>query len=176
MEDKQMLCSKGRLVCWLTCLGVALIIGGAVAPALAGGGPGGGIDLSLLTGPFVYGVTTLEPVTGPWPGSKTGGSGVKATFVGTYNSSSEEKGVQVKFQAFFGTSPIFDFYQLTLESLYTFLGAEVVNLNLEKVQGLPILGDGMLYVKSFDSLSWDGNLPRATVHTQLSYGPAPPAP
>jgi len=165
-----MLCSKGRLVWWLTCLGVALIIGGAAAPALAGGGPAGVVDPSLLTGPYIYGVTTLEPETGPWPGSKTVASGVKATFVGTFIPVAGEKGVQVKFQTFFVTLSTFDFYQLTLESLsFAFLGAPTLDLKAEKVQGLPIQGDGILYVKSFDSLSWDGNLPRATVHTQLSY-------
>ncbi|MBM4300468.1 MAG: hypothetical protein FJ121_02905 [Deltaproteobacteria bacterium] len=167
-----MLWPKGRMAFLLTCLGVALALGGAAAPALAGGGPAGDINPELLIGPFIYGVATLEPEMGPWPGSKTVASGVKATFVGTFVPATGEKGVQVKFQSFFPTLPTFNFYQLTLEDLnFMFPGAKVLDLNLQKVQGLPILGDGKIYVKSFDSLSWDGNLPRATVHTKLSYGP-----
>jgi hypothetical protein len=139
---------------------------------LAGGGPGGDIDPALLSGPFIYGVATLEPESGPWPGSKTVASGVKATFVGTFVPASGEKGVPVKFQAFFPTLPTFNFYQLTLADLnFMIPGSKVLDLSQDKVQGLPLLGDGKIYVKSFEALSWDGSLPRATVHTRLSYGP-----
>ena len=56
-----MLCSNRRLVWWLTCLGVALIIGNAAAPAAAGGGPEPGWSVVSFNGfPKITGNITVR--------------------------------------------------------------------------------------------------------------------
>jgi hypothetical protein len=197
MEDKPMLCSKGRLVWWLTCLGVALVIGGSAAPAAAGGGPGEGINPADLNGPYIYGVTTL---------ARGLGSSLNFSFVGTYIPSGENPvSVTVTFTTSWATLPTFDFHQLTLDNpainpyaalqpikktepfpktnagyfltnpapgdyLKKYLGQQAFSVPSGNSQGLP---QGPLYIKSLDSLSWASDGATATVHTVLSYAPTP---
>ena len=108
-----MLCSKGRLVWCVTCLAVALIIGGAVGPVAAGGGPEPGWILdgtNAFNGyPKITGNITIEPAKM----KPAVGSFALVEFTGKC-----ENGAPVTLKAFFplsGTFPLESYIEAELK-------------------------------------------------------------